>query len=102
MDEFPEDVGCGFTTDYDLAYPSYVDRFARLEPGHELDLGGRNVIIVDALFRDLPATQWAFDRAAGVLFAGDGFSYLHHHAAGQCGKTAEEIGDLPFAEFTSA
>ena len=102
MDKFREATLCGDIRDYHFVFPDYVERFRELEPGDELDLGERKVVILDALFRDLPATQWALDQGSGVLFAGDGFSYLHHHAADECGKTAEEIIDLPFAEFTAA
>jgi glyoxylase-like metal-dependent hydrolase (beta-lactamase superfamily II) len=102
LEKFPDARACGDMRDYHLFFPRHTERFLQLRPLDELDLGARTIVILDARFRDLPATQWAFDRLSCVLFAGDGFSYVHHHAAGECGKTAEELGDLPFAEFTAA
>lgn len=69
----------------------------QLDPDDTLDLGGVEFRVVEAVFRDHIATRWGFDTRSRTLFAGDGFSYSHYHAAEHCGRLAEEVDaiDLP-------
>jgi flavorubredoxin len=82
-------------------FPQFADRLMQLDPGDEIDLGDTRVVVVEAVFRDYNSTRWAFDTRRGVLFAGDGFSYAHYHAVGQCGHYAEEVPDLDVPETTA-
>ncbi len=59
-----------------------------------------SLVIVDAVIRDLPSTQWGFDSRRRVLFPGDGFAYSHYHQAGMCGSTAEEAPELALEDMT--
>jgi flavorubredoxin len=97
----PEVEVCGDVRDYHLFFPDCVDRLRPMGVGDSLDLGGREVVIVEAVVRDLVSTLWALDGGQRVLFPGDGFAYSHYHEAGMCGKLAEEAGDLELAEMTS-
>jgi flavorubredoxin len=97
---YPELEVCGDVRDYHLIFPDCVERLRPLAVGEAIDLGGRRVVIVEAVIRDLISTQWALDPAHGVLFPGDGFAYSHYHEAGMCGKLAEEAGELELAEMT--
>jgi flavorubredoxin len=67
----------------------------------EIDLGGRTITFVEAVIRDLETSLWMFDDVSRTLFPGDGFAYMHHHRASECGLFAEEIDHLPIAEFTA-
>jgi flavorubredoxin len=96
----PEVEVCGDVRDHHLFFPDFADRLRPLRVGDSLDLGGREVVIVEAVIRDLVSTQWAFDSGARVLFPGDGFAYSHYHEAGMCGCLAEEAEDLELAEMT--
>lgn len=98
---FPEAIACGGVGDLHLVFPQYADRFRSLDPGDRLALGGRDFVVVEAVFRDLYYTRWGFDTGAKVLFAGDGFAYSHHHAAGQCGHLAEEVSELNLPDHTA-
>lgn len=100
--KFPEACVVGDTRDYHLTFPDFVDRFAPSEIGDEIDLGGRAVVVLEASFKDLVTSRWAFDTSSRALFTGDGFSFTHHfHGEHECGKAAEEIDDLPIEEFTA-
>lgn len=98
---FPETIACGNVEDLHLVFPSYEDRFMMMDPGDRLDLGGTELIAVEAVFRDFAYTRWAFDTARGVLFAGDGFSYSHYHDVGHCGSLAEEAPALDLPDMTA-
>jgi flavorubredoxin len=95
---FPDAIACGDVGDLHLAFPQFADRFVALNPGDSLPLGGTELRVVEAPFRDMPYTRWAFEPRHRVLFAGDGFSYSHYHAAGQCGHFAEETPSLAIAD----
>jgi flavorubredoxin len=89
----------GNVQDYHLFFPQYEERFVPLEPGEAIDLGGTEFVAVEAVIRDLLTTQWGYDTRRRALFPGDGFAYAHHHGAGQCGSTAEEVSALDISEM---
>jgi flavorubredoxin len=91
---------CGDVRDYHLFFPGCEDRLCPLEVGASIDLGGTEIVIVEAVIRDLMSTQWAFDTARRTLFPGDGFAYSHYHQAGMCGSTAEEAPELALEDMT--
>jgi flavorubredoxin len=97
----PEVLLCGDVHDYHLIFPAFVDRFRPMELGQSIPLGGTEFLLVEAVIRDLATTQWGFDTRSRTLFPGDGFAYSHYHAAGQCGRTAEETTGLALGEMTA-
>lgn len=98
---FPDAIACGNVEDLHLVFPELEGRLRPLEPGDELDLGGRRLVTVEAVFRDMDRTRWLFDLGERVLFAGDGFAFSHYHEAGQCGRFAEEVPALDVPEMTA-
>ena len=90
FEKYPNCIGLGDIRDNDLYYPDLVDRFRMVKPGDRVDLGDRELVIVPALWRDLPTTLWAFETLNRVLFVADAFSFLHFHQEGQCRKTTSE------------
>jgi flavorubredoxin len=99
LERYPSVVACGDVSDLHLVFPQFTDRFVRLDPGNEIDLGGTRFQVVEAVFRDLVTTRWGFDTSRRVLFAGDGFSYSHYHDEGQCGAFAEEASELALPDM---
>ncbi|AUI50577.1 MBL fold metallo-hydrolase [Arthrobacter crystallopoietes] len=102
VEKYPDIQVVGDTHDYHLFYPQIVPNLHAREPGFRIDLGGRELVIVEALIRDLPNTQWAFVPNSGVLFTADGFCYMHRpelddedpvHLPGECGLTTGELSE---------
>lgn len=100
--KYPNALVVGDTRDYHLLYPQFADRLRPSSVGERLDLGGSEFVFVAAVVRDLVNTMWAYDSARKCLFVSDGFAYMHHHNAGECGLTTEELDDPPLEEFTAA
>ena len=94
LQNWPDITVHGDVADYHLAFPQYAAQLQPMEVGDEIDLGGRQLIAVEPVIRDLRTTLWAFDTATKTLFPGDGFAYSHYHWDGHCGCVAEEAESL--------
>src|SRR5207302_47398 len=97
----PEAILCGDVSDYHLAFPQYEHRMRWMKEGDEIDLGGRTLMAVEPVIRDLRTTWWGFDTRERVLFPGDGFAYSHYHEDGHCGLVAEEATSLDLPDVSS-
>jgi flavorubredoxin len=95
---FPSAVAHGDVSDLHLVFPDYAHRLEFADPGERFDLGGTEIVVVEAVFRDLVHSRWFFDTKRRVLFPGDGFAYTHYHTSGACGHLAEEVPELDLAE----
>jgi flavorubredoxin len=91
----------GDLRNYHLYFPEHSDRLEQRSRGDRIDLGGRELVLVEAAIRDLPNTLWAYDTGSGALFVSDGFGYSHAHEANQCGLIAEELPDKPSVDHTA-
>jgi flavorubredoxin len=98
---FPDARLCGDVSDYHLAFPQYEQRMQWMQEGDEIDLGGRSLMAVEPVIRDLRTTLWGFDTRERVLFPGDGFAYSHYHEDGHCGLVAEEAVSLDLPDVSS-
>ncbi len=101
LDRYPDAVAVGDVRDYHLFFPEFADRFVAMESGEAIDLGGTQFCLIDAAIKDLVTSLWAYDTRSRTLFPSDGFAYMHHHHAGECWRTAEEVPNLPIPEFTA-
>jgi flavorubredoxin len=101
LEKFPDARVYGDVRDYHLIFPEFEDRLLGSGVDDEVDLGGRTLVFLKAIFKDMVTSLWAFDKKARVLFTGDGFAYTHFHDENECGKFVEELPDLPVAEFTA-
>lgn len=90
LNKFPDMQVVGDVRDYHLFFPGITHRFTPKKAGEFVDLGGRKVYFVDAIWRDLPNSLWAYDTGDKVLFPADGFAYTHSHLSGECALTSEE------------
>lgn len=98
LTRFPNAIACGGVSDLHLIFPQFEHRMHFSQPGDRFDLGGTELQVVDAVFRDLPYTRWAFDTKRHVLFAGDGFAFTHDHDERHCGHLTENCDpplDIP-------
>jgi flavorubredoxin len=97
----PEAILCGDVSDYHLAFPQYEHRMRWMQEGDEIELGGRTLMAVEPVIRDLRTTWWGFDTGERVLFPGDGFAYSHYHEDGHCGLVAEEAVSLDLPDVSA-
>ena len=65
---FPDAILCGDVSDYHLAFPQYEHRMRWMKEGDEIDLGGRSLMAVEPVIRDLRTTWWGFDTASACCF----------------------------------
>jgi flavorubredoxin len=86
----PDATAHGDVTDLHMVFPEHGDRFHLADPGERFDLGGREIVVVEGLFRDLITTRWFFESGSCALFTGDGISYAHYHTDAACGRCVEE------------
>jgi len=89
--KYPEARAIGDTRNFHLFHPDLVDRFDRVRPGDSIDLGGRSLLVVDAIIHDIPNSLWAYDTGSRTLFTSDAFAYSHQHDAGQCALASTEL-----------
>jgi len=101
LDHLPEAKVIGDMRDMQLIFPEHADRMVQVSAGHELDLGDRIFVFVEAVLVDMINTLWGYDKQEQVLFSSDGLGFGHYHDADHCGKFAEEIPNLPIPELTS-
>jgi flavorubredoxin len=80
----------GDVTDLHMVFPEHLERMRFADPGDRFDLGGREILVVEGLFRDLITTRWFWDSGSRALFTGDGISYGHYHTDSACGMCIEE------------
>ena len=92
LEKYPEAVVIGATGDYRLFYPEWYEagRFRDVWIGDSLDLGGREFVFLEAVWRDLPNSLWGYDSGSQTIFPADGFAYTHHHGVGECDLTSDE------------
>jgi flavorubredoxin len=94
MTKFPDVTVCGEVSDLHLIFPQFADRLVWSNVGDRLDLGGREVVVVDGVVRDMPYSRWFFDTGSHTLFSGDGFAYAHEHNEEHCGHFVEQVPEL--------
>lgn len=90
LDKYPEALVVGDLTDSDLYYPDLASSFRPTQAGDRIDLGDRSILFVQALWRDLPTTLWAFDTTDRILFVSDALAFLHFHEEGECPRLTSE------------
>ena len=100
MREYPNAVAVGYVSDYELYYPQITPRLKPMEVGESIDLGGRRILLLPAIWKDLPSL-WAFDTKDRILFVSDGFAFLHFHTTDQCDHRTSEhpLPDLEIVRY---
>ncbi|GGK99019.1 MBL fold metallo-hydrolase [Nocardia jinanensis] len=95
---YPDAEIVGDVRDYWMFHPEIPrERFRPMGPGESVSLGDSDFVVVDAVWRDLPATAWAYETGHRALFAADGLGYLHLHEEEVCGLMSHELPDAAAA-----
>lgn len=88
--KYPDVKVIGSVADYPLLYPELGDRFHEVGLGDTVDLGGRRIMVVPAIWGDLANTRWAYDTKDSILFVSDAYAAIHYHRPGECGLMTSE------------
>lgn len=99
--KYPDLKVIGDVRDYHLFYPEVVPNLNATKVGDRIDLGGGyEFVVLEAMIRDLPNTQWGYAPKAQAIFTADGFCYMHRpelddedpfHLPGECALTTDEL-----------
>lgn len=101
MKKYPNCIAIGDTRDYHLFHPEVdLDRIVRLKHGEKVSLGDRDIIMLDAIWKDLTGTLWAYDTKRKLIYTADGFGYVHTHEENICGMMFHEMSDEQFDACT--
>jgi flavorubredoxin len=101
MQKFPNAITVGDVRDYHLFHPEIgQERLRPMAHGERLNLGDREWIFLDAFWKDLSGSMWGYDTKLKLLFASDGFGYIHLHEANICGTMLHEMSATQIAQAT--
>jgi glyoxylase-like metal-dependent hydrolase (beta-lactamase superfamily II) len=107
FETYPDSRVIGDIRDYHCYYPDCADRFEPRGPQAPLDLGGGyEITLLPAPIKDLPSSQWAYERRTQTMFVADAFSFTHHpelegpddmaaHRPGECTLLSSELDKPP-------
>ena len=107
--KYPNAIAVGDVRDYHLYHPEIdLDRLVQKNHGDRLDLGDRDFVFLDAIWKDLSGTMWGYDTRLKLAFTADGFGFLHMHDENVCGTMPHEMSaeqlklctDRPALPFT--
>jgi glyoxylase-like metal-dependent hydrolase (beta-lactamase superfamily II) len=90
--KYPNAVAVGDVRDYHLFHPEVaLDRLVQKQHGDRIDLGDREIVFLDAIWKDLSGTMWTYDTRLKLLFSADTFGYIHLHDENVCGTMFHEM-----------
>lgn len=99
--KYPDCIAVGDVRDYHLFHPEAA--FERLQMKHHedrLDLGDREIIFLDAIWKDLSGTMWTYDTKLKLFFGADLFGFGHTDADNICGTMFHELSDEKFQRLS--
>lgn len=92
LQRYPQAKAVGDVRDYHLFHPELtLSRLVPMRHGEELDLGDRRIVFLDALWKDLSGTMWAYDTKLKLLFGADAFGYIHQDDENICATMLHEM-----------
>lgn len=92
MKKYPNSVAVGDVRDYHLFHPELdIERLQPKKHGERINLGDREFVFLDAIWKDLTGTMWGYDTKLKLISTADGFGYIHQHEEGACGTMFHEM-----------
>ena len=99
--KYPNAKAVGNVCDYHLFHPEIaLDRLVMMRHGDRLDLGDREIVFLDAIWKDLSGTMWAYDTRRKLIFSADMFGYIHLADDHVCGTMLHEMDEALAAKNT--
>jgi flavorubredoxin len=92
--KYPQAKAVGDVRDYHLFHPEIAPhRLVMMQHGDRLDLGDREIVFLDAIWKDLSGTLWAYDTKRKLIFSADMFGYIHLADDNICGTMLHEMDE---------
>jgi len=92
LKKYPGCKAVGDVRDYHIFHPEIaLERLVQMEHCDELDLGDRRIMFLDAIWKDLQTTLWAYDTRLKLIFSADTFGYIHHADENVCSTMLHEM-----------
>ncbi len=103
MAKYPNSVAIGDVRDYQLFHPEVaLHRFKHMKHGEKVDLGDREIVILDAIWKDLTGTMYAYDTKLKLIYTADVFEFSHPAEPNTCGMMLHEMPDDYIEKFTDS
>ncbi len=94
---YPQAKAVGDVRDYHLFHPELdLDRLVMMHDGDRIDLGDREFVFLEAIWKDLTPTLWGYDTRLKALFTSDGFGLTHMHEDNICDLMPHEMPESVF------
>jgi flavorubredoxin len=101
MAKYPSSIAIGDVRDYHLFHPEVeLARFQHTAHGEGVDLGDRQFLCLDAIWKDLSGTMWAYDTKLKLFFGADLFGFIHTDEDNVCGTMFHELAEADFQRLS--
>lgn len=101
MAKYPDAIAIGDMRDYHLFHPEVeLRRLRHMEHGEGVDLGDRQYLCLDAIWKDLSGTMYGYDTKLKFLFTADCFEFGHMAEPDVCGVMLHEMSDEEIERVT--
>jgi flavorubredoxin len=101
MAKYPESIAIGDVRDYHLFHPEVeLRRLRHMTHGEGVDLGDRQFLLLDAIWKDLSGTMYGYDTKLKLIYTPDVFEFSHHAEPDVCGTMLHEMSDADIEKVT--
>lgn len=95
--KYPNCVAVGDVRDYHLFHPEVeLERIQSKKHEDRISLGDREIVFLDAFWKDLSGTMWTYDTRLKLFFGGDLFGFGHSESDNTCGTMFHEMSEDDF------
>jgi flavorubredoxin len=99
--KYPNCIAVGDVSDYHLFHPEVeLERIQFKKHEDRVGLGDREIVFLDAFWKDLSGTMWTYDTKLKLFFGGDLFGFIHMDVDNTCGTMFHEMSEDMFQTNT--
>ncbi len=94
LQKYPGAVALGDVRDYHLFHPEVdLDRLQPMKHGDKVSLGDRDIVFLDAIWKDLSGTMYVYDTKLKLMYTPDIFGHIHYEHENVCSTMLHEMPD---------
>lgn len=99
--KYPNCIAIGDVRDYHLFHPEVeLERIQLVRHEERVDLGDREIVFLDAFWKDLSGTMWTYDTKLKLFFGADLFGFVHMDEDDVCGTMFHEMPEETFQRLS--